>query len=138
MKYEDSFLIINIHRMINKIDRKTALICLRYNLTLPQFGALEALFHKGDLSVGDLKRLVLSTDGTVTVVVKNLEKLGLVKRLKDKKDARRSIVSLTDEGLELIKKVYPENEKMIEEEFSIWNMEEKKDLVRLIKKYKVR
>lgn len=135
---DDSFILIKMHRIDRNLDAKTARIAARYDLTLSQFAVLEALYHAGDLTVGEVKEKILSSDGTIPVVVKNLEKAGLVKRRQDERDRRRTILSLTDAGRELISKAYPENARMIEEEMSVWSGEEKRQLVRLLKKYDTR
>lgn len=60
-----------------------------YNLTLGQFAVLEALYHKGDLTVGQVQRAILSSSGTVPVIVGNLEKRGYLARQTDEADRRR-------------------------------------------------
>jgi MarR family 2-MHQ and catechol resistance regulon transcriptional repressor len=132
---EDNYILIKMHRIINRIDRETAHIAARYDLTLSQFGVLEALYHVGNLTVGEVKEKILSSDGTIPVVVKNLEKQGLLFRKQDPADKRKSILSLTEQGRALITKAYPENEAMISRELSVWSKEDKKRLAALLKKY---
>ncbi|MBB5182708.1 MarR family winged helix-turn-helix transcriptional regulator [Catenisphaera adipataccumulans] len=132
---EDNYILIKMHRINSTIDRKTAHIAAQYGLTLGQFGVLEALYHAGDLTVGEVKEKILSTDGTIPVVVRNLVKCDLIRQRKDENDGRRHILSLTDKGREVIAKAYPENAVMIEQEMQVWNEEEKQTLVRLFKKF---
>ena len=133
---EDNYILISMHRMINQIDRQTAHIAAKYELTLSQFGVLEALYHVGDLTVGEVKEKILSSDGTIPVVVKNLEKRGFLIRKQDPKDKRKSILSLTAEGRKVISEAYPENEKMIHDQMSVWTKEEKSQLSALLRKFK--
>jgi MarR family 2-MHQ and catechol resistance regulon transcriptional repressor len=126
-----------MHRIIGRIDRQTAHIAAKYDLTLSQFGVLEALYHAGDLTVGEVKEKILSSDGTIPVVVKNLEKRGLLFRKQDPADKRKSILSLTEQGRDLIAEAYPENEQMIRKQMSAWTPEEKKQLTALLKKFAV-
>jgi MarR family 2-MHQ and catechol resistance regulon transcriptional repressor len=133
---EDNYILIKLHRITGCIDCETAHIASKYNLTLSQFGVLEALYHVGDLTVGEVKKKILSSDGTIPVVVKNLEKRGLLFRKQDPADKRKSILSLTEQGRILIEKAYPENEKMIREQLSAWTKEEKKQLTTLLKKFR--
>jgi MarR family 2-MHQ and catechol resistance regulon transcriptional repressor len=133
---EDNYILIKMHRMINQIDRRTAHIAAEYDLTLSQFGVLEALYHVGDLTVGEVKEKILSSDGTIPVVVKNLEKRGLLFRKQDPQDKRKSILSLTEKGKKVISEAYPENEKMIQEQMSVWTGEEKKQLSLLLRKFR--
>lgn len=132
---EDNYILIGMHRMINQIDRRTAHIAAEHDLTLSQFGVLEALYHVGDLTVGEVKQKILSSDGTIPVVVKNLEKRGLLYRKQDPKDKRKSILSLTEAGQDVISKAYPENEKMIRDQLSVWTKEERRQLSLLLRKF---
>lgn len=104
---EDSYLIIALHRLVKDLDRETAAISSAHGLTLPQFAVLEALLSKGGLTVGEIKKAVLSSNGTIPVVIGNLQKMGLVERAQDPADHRRSIVSLTKEGRALIERIAP-------------------------------
>ncbi|MGI6736062.1 MAG: MarR family winged helix-turn-helix transcriptional regulator [Anaerovoracaceae bacterium] len=132
---EENYILIKMHRIIGRIDRQTAHIAAKYHLTLSQFGVLEALYHVGDLTVGEVKEKILSSDGTIPVVVKNLEKQGLLFRKRDPADKRKSILSLTERGRTLIAQAYPENEEMIGRELSVWSKEDKKRLAALLKQY---
>ena len=53
---EDNYILIRMHRIIGRIDRQTAHIAAKYDLTLSQFGVLEALYHAGDLTVESRRR----------------------------------------------------------------------------------
>ncbi|MGN0838918.1 MAG: MarR family winged helix-turn-helix transcriptional regulator [Pyramidobacter sp.] len=132
---ENNYILIKMHRIIGKIDRQTAHIAAKYHLTLSQFGVLEALYHCGDLTVGEVKEKILSSDGTIPVVVRNLEKQGLLFRKQDPSDKRKSILSLTEQGRTLIAKAYRENDEMVQNQLSVWPAEEKKQLAALLKKY---
>ena len=133
---DDNYLLIRMHRIINQIDRETAHIAAQYDLTLSQFGVLEALYHIGDLTVGEVKEKILSSNGTIPVVVNNLEKRGLLVRKKDPKDKRKSILTLTEQGRKVISEAYPPNEKMIHDQMSVWTKEEKKQLTELLGKFR--
>lgn len=125
---------IAMHRIVNALDRKTANMVRPYGLTLPQFSVMEALYHRGNLSVGELKVIVLSSDGTLPVVTRHLAEMGFLRTEKDEKDRRRTLLSLTEEGRSLMGKIYPENEKMLEDFFSQWTDEERDTARRLLLK----
>ena len=131
----ESNLIINLHRIVTDLDRKTKVLCQKQGLTFGQFMVLEALYHKGPLSVGEVKESILSTDGTIPVIVANMEKAGLLARKQDEKDRRKSILSLTKKGRDIIREVYPDNAEMIHTAFSVWNDRKKGDLKRLLAAY---
>lgn len=132
---EDTQILITVHKMIKDLDRETTRISASYGLTFPQFMVLEALLHKDSMTVGEIKDTILSSNGTIPVIINNLEKQDMVKRTKDPEDHRRSLIMLTDKGRELIEQVNPENIKMFTDRFSVWAKEEKKELIRLVAKY---
>ena len=132
---DDEIILVAIHKMVKDLDRETMRIGSAYGLTFPQFMVLEALLHKDSMTVGEIKDTILSSSGTIPVIINNLEKQEMVKRVKDPEDQRRSLVTLTDKGRQLIEQVNPENVKMYTDRFSIWTKEEKNELIRLVKMY---
>src|SRR5271169_1711565 len=76
-------------------------------LTLTQFAVLEALYHLGPMSLSDIAKKILTTGGNLTMVVGNLEKLGLAHRQKCPEDRRQFIVVLSSKGKALIHKIFP-------------------------------
>jgi len=128
-------ILIGLHRTANSIDRKTSRIAAASGLTLGQFSVLEALYHKGDLTVGQVQDSILSTSGTIPLIVGKLQHRGYLNRRQDIADRRRVILHLTDAGRRLIEKVYPQNEEMIIRQMDCWTEEEKETLVSLLKRY---
>ena len=105
-------------------------------LTTAQFGVLEALYNKGDLRIGELIEKILTTSGNITVVIKNLEKDGLIKKNPDPEDKRSTIISITDKGKEVIESILPNHIHNIERIFSVLTDEEKVTLKNILKKFK--
>lgn len=132
---EDNYILVGTHRMVRDLDRETMRIAMAHGLTFPQFMVLEALLRKDGQSVGEIKEAILSTSGTIPVIINNLVNQGMVRRMEDPADRRRSLVWLTDAGRELIECVYPQNEAMFRERFDVWTQEEKRELIRLLTKY---
>ena len=58
-------ILIGLHRNVNTLDKKTAKIASEYHLTFSQFMVLEALYSKGDMSVGEVRERILSSVGTI-------------------------------------------------------------------------
>ena len=85
-----------------------------YGLTTPQFGTLEALYHLGPLSLGELADKLLVTGGNVTYVMDRLEDQGLVYRYRQPDDRRVIQARLTDEGRELVAEVFPGHASYVE------------------------
>lgn len=127
-------ILIGMHRAVNKIDGRTIKIVKQYGLSLGQFAVLEALYYKGDMTVGQVQEKILSTSGTIPVIIKNLEKSGYVTHRADECDKRKCILHITDKGADLIKQVFPENKEMIINSFNNLSDNEKDELLRLLKK----
>lgn len=126
---------IGMSRVLNEINRKTGKIFSKYNLTNSQFAVLEVLYHKGDLTIGEVKEKILSTSGTIPVIVRNLERDGYLQRKRDKDDKRKYILHITEKGRDLMDKVYPENEKMIISLMDNWDESDKKEIIYYMKKF---
>ncbi len=134
--HEDFFILGCLYRMTKELDWATSRISAAYGLTFGQFAVLEALNRKGALNVGEIKETILSSDGTVPVIIGNLIKMGLVTKTKNDEDRRYSIIELTDKGREIIQQVKPKNNQMISDKFSVWTPEEKQILMVLLNKYR--
>jgi len=112
-------ILIGLHRNVNTLDKKTAKIASEYHLTFSQFMVLEALYSKGDMSVGEVRERILSSVGTISLIVNNLVKMKYIERIPDKKDRRVCILHLTKEGYEVISKIAPKNEAKITESMDV-------------------
>ena len=107
-------------------------------LTVSQFGVLEALLHLGPLYQKDLGRKILKSRGNITMVVDNLEKRGLVERVRDEEDRRHYFVKLTGKGGRLIKSFFPQHAARITAEMNVLTRQEQEELGRLCKKLGLR
>lgn len=128
-------ILIGLHRTANEIDRKTARIAAQFGLTLGQFAVLEALYHKGDLTVGQVQDAILSSSGTIPLIVNKLAQKGYLTRKQDDNDRRCYILQLTPVGRALIEQVYPLNEEMILRQMDCWSAQEKDTLVTLLQRF---
>ncbi|MEZ4518848.1 MAG: MarR family winged helix-turn-helix transcriptional regulator [Chloroflexota bacterium] len=105
-----------------------------HGLTISQFGVLEALYHLGTLSVGQLGEKILKSSGNMTMVVDNLEKRGLVTRRRREDDRRCIEVSLTPKGHTLITNMLPQHVNGVVQTMSALTDEEMKQLGVLCRK----
>jgi MarR family 2-MHQ and catechol resistance regulon transcriptional repressor len=106
------------------------------NLTVSQFGVLEALYHLGPLSQGELGVKILKSNANLTTVVDSLEKKLLVGRDRSGEDRRRVTVSLTEAGRELIARVFPRHAQVVTGEFEFLSDDDKATLGKILKKFK--
>jgi len=72
-----------------------------YGLTYTQYITLLVLWEKDDLSVSELGSRLLLDSGTLTPLLKKLEKLELVERVRSARDERSVQVCLTEKGRSL-------------------------------------
>ncbi len=73
-------------------------------ITYTQYIMFLVLWEKDGITVGELcKRLRLDT-GTVTPMLKNTEKQGLIRRTRSEDDERVVVISLSEDGKDLYKK----------------------------------
>ena len=104
------------------------------NLTLTQFGVLEALHHRGPLCAGEIAEKILKSAGNLTLVLANLERDGLVTRSRDREDARRWIIDHTPAGRKRISALFPRVASAITAQFAILSRAEQAMLGELCKK----
>jgi len=83
------------------------------DITMSQFGVLEALLHLGPLSQGDICHKLLLSGSNITTVIDNLEKRGFVTRTRRPGDRRVVEVDLTDSGRKLIGRLFPAHARRI-------------------------
>lgn len=105
-----------------------------YGLTTPQFGTLEALYHLGPLSLGELAEKLLVTGGNVTYVMDRLEDQGLVYRFRRPDDRRVIQARLTQEGRDLVAEVFPGHASYVEHLARHLNEDEQQVLAGLLKR----
>jgi MarR family 2-MHQ and catechol resistance regulon transcriptional repressor len=82
---------------------------------LSDFMILEALLHKGAMTMSALCEAVLLANASMTAAVDRLEKKKLVERIPDLKDRRVRLVQLTPEGTATIKRLFARHLKDLEE-----------------------
>ncbi|MDE1154817.1 MAG: MarR family transcriptional regulator [Acidobacteriaceae bacterium] len=82
---------------------------------LSDFMILEALLHKGAMTMSALCDVVLLKNASMTAAVDRLEERGLVHRANDEHDRRVRFVQLTAEGTTVIKRLYARHERDLDE-----------------------
>ena len=121
-------------RSANIISHQVHKTLAPHNLTVSQFGVLEALHRKGPMYQRDLAEQILKTTGNITTVIDNLEKRKLVKRIREVKDRRYFQVVMTPEGEQLIKKIYPTHVKRVDTIMGKLDQDEQEELQEICKK----
>ena len=104
------------------------------DLTYSQFAALEALYHLGPMTQGEVGNKILKSTSNITTVLDNLEKAGLVRRERDAQDRRVIHIHLTETGSGKIEAILPGHVAALVEEFSVLSASEQQTLGELCKR----
>ena len=104
------------------------------DLTFSQFAVLEALYHLGPLTAGEVGQKILKSGGNMTLVIDNLERDGFVRRERDSRDRRVIHVHLTESGKGKVEAVLPGHVAALVEEFKVLSAKEQEMLGELCKK----
>ena len=103
-------------------------------LCLTDFAALEALLHKGPLTITEIQGKVLLASGSMTAAVDRLEKKGLIKRGPSPTDRRAKVLHLTPEGRRVVEAAFRRHAAELESAMAVLNASEKRQLHALLKK----
>jgi MarR family transcriptional regulator, 2-MHQ and catechol-resistance regulon repressor len=122
---------IKLMRAADSVTTRLDPLMRAADLTVGQFGTLEALFHLGPLCQRDLGRKLLRSGGNITVVVGNLARRGLVRRTRGPRDRRFVTVTLTDKGRRLIGGLFPRHVQHVVREMGALTLVEQAELARL-------
>ena len=134
-----SFVLVKaIKKANNKILKQESEIVKKYGLTPLQYGVLECLYIKGDMCISQLIERLISTSGTMTVVIRNLEKMGYIVRESNLDDRRSCMIIMTKEGKKLVKKILPKRQEQVRDFADTLNELEKRELLGLLYKFKKR
>ena len=126
--------VVRLEKASLKITNQTLNYLSKHNLTFNQFKVLEVLYHIGDLNIGSITKLTMSTPGNITVVVKNLIRDNWITSQKDPNDSRSSILSITKKGKDIIEDVFPNHAQNLTKALEILSDEELDTLYDLLNK----
>ena len=100
----DSQLCFPLYAASRKIVNLYTPVLKPLGITYTQYIMFLVLWEKDGITVGELCRRLKLDTGTVTPMLKNTEKQGLIKRTRSGEDERVVVISLTKEGKALYKK----------------------------------
>jgi len=104
------------------------------DLTYSQFAVLEALYHLGSMTQGDICIKILKSGSNMTTVIDHLERDGLARRERNDEDRRMVHIHLTENGKRMVKAVLPGHVEALVDEFGILTVSEQETLANLCKK----
>lgn len=90
-----------------------------YETTLPRFDLMAQLLRTpGGMKMSELSRHMMVTNGNITGITDQLEKEGLVERVKVASDRRSSLIKLTRKGKRSFRKMAQAHEQWVQSIFS--------------------
>ena len=132
----DSMLAVsNIYRAATAVRRRAERgVLSEFGLSWGGFTTLWVLWVWGEMQTADLADECDLSKGTLTGVVKTLEKQGFVERQRVEADRRRVTVSLTDAGLDTIERLFPRFNRYEAEMVENLATSEKQELAELLRR----
>jgi DNA-binding MarR family transcriptional regulator len=109
----------------------------QFDVTLPRFDLMAQLDRAGGgMTLGELSRRMMVTNGNVTGLAERLVKEGIVSRRRAANDRRSHLVRLTDKGRRQFRKMAKAHEQWIADLFSDLSKRDVEQLLALLGKAK--
>jgi MarR family transcriptional regulator, 2-MHQ and catechol-resistance regulon repressor len=124
---------IVLARAYESVAKHAADDVARHGLTIPEFGIIEVLYHKGPLLLREVQKRVLVSSGGTTFLVDRLVAKGLVERRDCATDRRARYAALTPAGEALIARIFPEHAARIARAVSGLSATEQRALTEALK-----
>ncbi len=121
--------VIDIEKYLREVDfiiRKKGREILRdFNITGPQFIALQWLIDEGDLTIGDLSKKMSLACSTITDLIDRMEKNQLVTRVRDENDKRIVRVKVKEKSYKLVDEVLLKRRKYLDDKLKDFKKQDK-------------
>ncbi|QUW22902.1 MarR family transcriptional regulator [Sporosarcina sp. Marseille-Q4063] len=123
--------ILRTSQAIQEVIRKDV---SNYGLNPTEFSVIELLYHKGDQPTQMIGKKVLLTSGSITYVVDKLVNKNYVIRKACPKDRRVTYAALTDSGMDLMNRIFPEHKLIMEKVFDQLEADEINETIEMLKR----
>ena len=108
---------------------------VNHGTTLPRFDVMAALYRRREgVTMSELSRMLLVSNGNATAVVDRLEADGLVRRTPSESDRRTVFVALTPEGLASFEGLAVEHEAEVNQLFANLTEHDLETLTEILKR----
>lgn len=101
---------VRVARVFGRVDRATAALMRRWDLSVAQFDALTQVGLREGLTQQELADRLLVTKGNVSQLLARMERRGLVRRTQE---GRAMALTLTEAGWALYREVVPAQEALV-------------------------
>jgi MarR family transcriptional regulator, 2-MHQ and catechol-resistance regulon repressor len=116
------------------IQERIRIEMIKNKISITEFSVLEVLYLKGKQTIQQIGHSILISSGSMTYVIDKLEEKGLLNRNACPDDRRAIHVTLTDKGMDMMDKIIPKHQELIDSMFGYLNNDETETIVRLLKK----
>ena len=106
----------------------------QYGLNISEFAVMELLFHKGPQPINRIQERILIANSSTTYILDKLEKKDYIIRKRDENDRRSMKAALTEEGENLIRRIFPAHSELLTGLFSALSDEELSAFREMLKK----
>lgn len=124
--------VTNIEKHLRKVDyiirRKGREILADFDITVPQFTALQILINRGNMTIGELSQKMDLACSTITDLIDRMEKSKLVVRQRDENDRRVVRIKVLDKGYDILEQVMKKRIGFLDEKLAVLSNEEKASL----------
>ncbi len=114
-----------LRHLCTVIKKKGREILTDFEITPPQFEALQYLINEENLTIGELSNRMFLACSTITDLIDRMEKNQLVKRMRDEKDRRVVRIIVLDKGHDIINEVLHVRRNYLGEILKDLNIEQK-------------
>lgn len=127
---------ILVKRTALVIDKFAGQILAPYELTNTQYKIMKFLYGHSDKPIrqADIEVKFAMTNPTVTGIIQNLEKKGMVQRIQNPEDKRSKLLGLTEQAMEMKAELYQIGETIESHVTEKLTEEECDELIRLLNK----
>ncbi len=70
-------------------------------ITYPQYLVLMVLWETNEITVNEIAHKLILNTNTITPLLKRMEQMGLLERVRSKEDERKVVISLSDKGKDM-------------------------------------
>ena len=122
-------MVLVLGKNIKRLHLKLVEQLRKYGITTAQFSVLEALYHKGPLTVNEIIETTFSSSGNISLVVNNLCREGYTIKRYHREDKRSKVISLSDKGEKLMGDLFPEHMQVLGELMNHMTVDEKRGVI---------
>lgn len=126
-------LFVVLNRTVAALRQHAEADVARHGLTVVEFAVMEALYHRGDMPLGELQKRILVTSGGMTYLVDRLTEQGYVERKPCETDRRVRYASLTPKGRQLMAAIFPAHAEALERAMAGLTLDQKRKAVALLR-----